>query len=413
MESFESIDAARTFEEFGLAEPILATLRTAGFKHPSEVQVVTIPAALEGKDCISQAKTGTGKTAAFLLPMLQRLVIEQRGCGLVLAPTRELAIQTFEEAKRFSTQIGAKLALAYGGKPVASQMPHIQRKNHLVIGTPGRVIDFYKRKALKLGEFSMVVLDEADRMFDMGFRDDMDYILRACGKDRQTMLFSATMPQDVIRLVQRHLNNPEKFFLSKDTLTVEGVQQVYHFVAKDRKRRMLLKLLAHEAPKLCLIFIRTKRATDTVARFLKDAGCKSEGLHGDMPQSQRERVLAKLRNNKINILVATDVAARGLDIQGITHVINYNIPEDPEVYVHRVGRTARMGEKGKALTLVAPGEEKLLAAVEFLINKELIQETLPNFDPGISETFRKKRTTSSETLSASYKAPDHFGEGLI
>ncbi len=371
----------KAFADLGLETALLQALADVHFVDPSEIQRKMIPPALTGADILGQARTGTGKTAAFGLPILQRMNPSQPLQALVVVPTRELAVQVEAELIRFAKHKPLHLQVVYGGRKVLHDIKLLERRPHLVVGTPGRILDLNQRGALPLGEMKFVVCDVLDRMFDIGFRDDVRKILGFCTSEHQTIFVSATINDEIDRLVQRHMKNPQRIFTAKpdETMTNPEATQYYVAVQPWDKLRALRLLIQHENPRLTLIFCRTKRSVDKVAHGLQERGINASPIHGDLLQHKRERVMRGFRTGKINVLVATDLASRGIDVHEITHVINYDVPDDPEVYVHRVGRTARMGKSGKAFSFVARGEGQLQTEIEKLINHLLEDYRIPGF----------------------------------
>ena len=332
------------FTELNLAEDILAAVEKAGFVKPSPIQEMTIPLALEGKDVIGQAQTGTGKTAAFGLPTLNKIDVANNTIqALVIAPTRELAVQSQEELFRFGREKGVKVRSVYGGSSIERQIKALRSGAHIVVGTPGRLLDLIKRKALKLNHIETLILDEADEMLNMGFLEDIETIISRVPEERQTLLFSATMPDPIKRIGVKFMKEPEHVKIAAKELTTELVDQYYIRVKENEKFDTMTRLMDVDQPELSIVFGRTKRRVDELTRGLKLRGYRAEGIHGDLDQGKRLRVLRDFKNDNLDILVATDVAARGLDISGVTHVYNYDIPQDPESYVHRIGRTGRAG----------------------------------------------------------------------
>jgi ATP-dependent RNA helicase DeaD len=369
------------FAAIGLGEPLLRALRHAGFEAPTPIQERAIPEALAGRDVIGQAKTGTGKTAAFGLPILSRTRAGGGTRALVVTPTRELALQVRTELERLGRYTSLRTAAIYGGVPLEGQRRALAEKREVLVGTPGRLLDHARRGSLDLGEIEIVVLDECDRMFDLGFRPDIERILRGCTGRKQLLLFSATVGEDVLRLAARYTENPVELYTAPETLTVDAVTQSFLSVAKDRKVSALVALIRRENPKQAIIFCRTKIGCEKLAKRLHAEGVTAEELHGDLRQEKRERILRKVRDGEVTLLVATDVAARGLDIPTITHIFNYDIPEYPEDYVHRIGRTARMGAVGCAITLVEPGQGRLLTEIEKLTNVEVKEIRVAGVEP--------------------------------
>lgn len=363
-----------TFDEMPLSEPLRESLQRIGYHKPSPIQAAFIPEALKGSDILGQSQTGTGKTAAFVIPILERLDDTPQPQAIVLGPTRELVCQVEQEARRIRGEGPARIAALYGGDSMTTQIKALENGAQLVIGTPGRILDLMRRKRLKLDAIRFVVLDEADRMLDIGFRPDIERILRSVPDKRQTMLLSATMPEAVQRLSQRYMTDPVSINLSPDEISVDRIDQRYITVDEKGKLDTLLYLLVREKPRQCIIFCQMKTS---VRKLAAELGRRVRGvmaMRGDMPQRLRNRVMQQYRKGEIRILVATDVVGRGIDVQGISHVINYDIPEDPEAYVHRIGRTGRMGKDGKAYTLVTPQQGRLLTGVEIYINKEIKRE---------------------------------------
>ncbi|RSI80447.1 DEAD-box ATP-dependent RNA helicase CshA [Streptococcus mitis] len=360
------------FNEFNLSAELLAEIEKAGFVEASPIQEQTIPLALEGKDVIGQAQTGTGKTAAFGLPTLEKIRTEEATIqALVIAPTRELAVQSQEELFRFGRSKGVKVRSVYGGSSIEKQIKALKSGAHIVVGTPGRLLDLIKRKALKLQDIETLILDEADEMLNMGFLEDIEAIISRVPVSRQTLLFSATMPEAIKRIGVQFMKEPEHVKIAAKELTTELVDQYYIRVKEQEKFDTMTRLMDVEQPELAIVFGRTKRRVDELTRGLKIRGFRAEGIHGDLDQNKRLRVLRDFKNGNLDVLVATDVAARGLDISGVTHVYNYDIPQDPESYVHRIGRTGRAGKSGQSITFVAPNEMGYLQIIENLTKKRM------------------------------------------
>jgi ATP-dependent RNA helicase DeaD len=367
------------FAEYGLKPDLVKALAGCGYRTPSEIQARTLPFALEGRDIIGQAKTGTGKTAAFLVPLIQNLSDRPGLRVVVVVPTRELAVQVAREAQRLGRHLGLRATAIYGGDSMKRQLSELQRGLAVIAATPGRLLDHVGRRTISLRDLDGVVLDEADRMFDLGFRDDIAKILRAAEGRRQTMLFSATLSDEVLGLAEKYMSDPAQVFLAPDKLTVEQVRQTAFPVDRERKLMLLLRLLKAEKPEKSIIFTRTKHGADRLAEQLTKAGHGASEIHSGLPQKKRERILRGFRDGEFPYLVATDVAARGLDIDDVTHVINFDVPENAEDYVHRVGRTARMGKEGRAATFVTPDDGPYITAIEKLINKEIELERYDDF----------------------------------
>jgi ATP-dependent RNA helicase DeaD len=366
------------FENLGLIEPLLKSVREHGFEEPTPIQRRTIPLLLAGRDVVAQAQTGTGKTAAFALPLLQRIDTSNRTVqGLVLAPTRELAVQVASATHALGRHLDIQVLPIYGGQPIERQLRALRAGVHIVIGTPGRVMDHLRRGSLDVSSVRMLILDEADEMLDMGFEEELDAILSQLPTERQTALFSATIPARIQRLSRSSMTDPAAVTIEPEKLTVPQVQQTYYEVAPQAKLDALSRILDMETPGSGIIFCRTKRMVDEVGEVLTSQGYQVDTLHGDLSQAMRDRVMHRFREGVTELLVATDVAARGLDIDSVSHVINFDIPEDPEQYVHRIGRTARAGRSGDALTLVAPREMRLLREIERLIRRRIQPARIP------------------------------------
>ncbi len=364
----------------GLSPSMLKALKHARYLTPTPIQAAFIPQALDGLDVIGQAKTGTGKTAAFGIPVIEML--ESRGRGpqaLILAPTRELTQQIVGELQKLTLDTQVSVCGTYGGEPIDRQIRALARGVDLVVGTPGRLLDHIERRTLYLGDVVHVVLDEADRMLDIGFRPDIERILRKLPSPRQTMLLSATINADVRRLAQRYMYEPVEVNLSRDEPSVDTIQQFYVSVTTERKFDLLLLLLKRDRPRQCIVFTRTKRGADRLADRLHKLIKGVSAIHGDLPQSTRDRVMRGFRVGQIPVLVATDVVGRGIDVEGISHVINYDMPDDPENYVHRIGRTGRMGKDGIAYLFVCPDQGEPLTAIENLTNRVIPPLELEGF----------------------------------
>ncbi len=355
-----------SFAELGIAEPILKALLDVGYETPSPIQAAAIPPLLEGRDILGQAQTGTGKTAAFALPLLSRLNARDNATQiLILAPTRELAIQVAEACQSYAKYMPDFHVLPiYGGSSYDSQIRALKRGAQVVVGTPGRVMDLMRKGKLDLSALRALVLDEADEMLRMGFIDDVEWVIEQCPHDRQIALFSATMPDVIRRVAHRHLQEPAEVKIASKTSTASTVRQRYWLVSGLHKLDAMTRLLEVEPYDAVLVFVRTKTAAEELTSKLAARGHACEALHGDIPQKLRERTVDKIKNGQVDILVATDVAARGLDVERITHVVNYDIPYDTESYVHRIGRTGRAGRTGDAILFVAPRERRMLRAIE-------------------------------------------------
>jgi ATP-dependent RNA helicase DeaD len=369
------------FHALALSPSILAALDRASYCEPTPIQAALIPEALEGRDVIGQAQTGTGKTAAFLLPFLNRWrdTNEPGPQALVLCPTRELVVQVSEEARKLAPSRHCRAVPIYGGQRFRQQLTEMEKGFPIAVGTPGRLLDHLSRGTLKLDRVRYVVLDEADRMLDIGFRPDIEKILRRCPQQRQTLLLSATVPGPVLRLARRYMVEPVQINLSPVKVTVENIRQSYISVDEDNKFELLLRVIARENPRQCIIFCERKRWADALYRQLRKAHKRVAAMHGDLPQPDRDRIMQAFREGQIVYLVATDVVGRGIDVTNISHIINYDLPEDPENYVHRIGRTGRMGADGIAIAFVTPEQGNQLTAIESFINKELERDGIDGF----------------------------------
>lgn len=389
------------FEELGLVPELLSAVKQSGFEEATPVQAGTIPLALEGKDVIGQAQTGTGKTAAFGLPMLQKIDPKNRSVqGLVIAPTRELAIQTQEELYRLGRDKRVRVQVVYGGADIGRQIRALKDGPHIVVGTPGRLIDHINRKTLKLENVETLVLDEADEMLNMGFLEDIEKIISQTPANRQTLLFSATMPDPIKRIGVKFMKNPEHVAIKATEMTANLIDQ-YYVRSKDfEKFDFMTRLLDVQSPELTIVFGRTKRRVDELARGLELRGYKAEGIHGDLSQQKRMSVLKAFKSGQLDILVATDVAARGLDISGVTHVYNFDIPQDPESYVHRIGRTGRAGNDGMSVTFVTPNEMSYLHTIENLTKKKMT----PLRPPSQKEAIEGQIGAAIETIQGQLQA---------
>lgn len=353
------------FKELNIGAELLGAIEEMGFEEATPIQAQAIPIALEGHDVIGQAQTGTGKTVAFGIPMIENInANEAKIQALIIAPTRELAVQTQDEVHRLGKNQGIKSVSIYGGTNIQKQIQHLKRNPHVVVGTPGRLLDLIRRRVLKLQDVHTLVLDEADEMLNMGFIEDIRAIIQEVPQERQTLLFSATMPNAVRDIGVRFMKNPKTVSVKAERLTADSVTQHYTRVQGNEKFDALTRMLLVNQPDAAIVFGRTKRRVDEVTRGLKERGFDAEGIHGDLPQKSRMRVLRDFKDGRLRILVATDVAARGLDISHVTHVYNYDIPQDAESYVHRIGRTGRAGEKGHSHTFVASNEMEYLKMIE-------------------------------------------------
>ncbi len=385
----------KLFEEMGLSNELLEAVAKMGFEAATAIQDQTIPIALKGKDIIGQAQTGTGKTAAFGIPMVERMdKVESSVSALVVTPTRELAIQVSEELNSLGQVKGIRALPIYGGQDIVRQMRALKNRPHIIVGTPGRLMDHMRRGTLRLKQVNMVVLDEADEMLNMGFIEDIETILKEVPGERQTMLFSATMPVAIQNLARRFMKNPEFIKIQTREVTVPNTEQHYIEVQEKQKFDVLCRLLDLHSPKLAIVFGRTKRRVDELHEALHKRGYSAEAIHGDLTQSKRDSVMQNFRRGTTEILVATDVAARGLDISDVSHVYNFDVPQDPESYVHRIGRTGRLGKAGIATTFVTTRELYHLRLIENTTKRKIIRQQPPTF----SEVLEGQQRIAIEKL---------------
>ena len=397
----ETFDTETSFEDLGLCKPLLDGVTACGFVHPTRIQAALIPPAIAGKDVLGQAKTGTGKTAAFGLPVLNNIEKGEDFAALVLVPTRELAIQISKELRDLGRKLDLSIVTVYGGQRIRAQAPKLEKRPEIIVGTPGRVMDMHERGLLPYKHFKMVMLDEVDRMLDIGFRDDIRRILGGMKQSPQLVFVSATISGEIEKLARKFMTKPEKIVTSEQSLTVARVRQSWLKVERWDKKRMMLHLIKSEKPALTVVFCRTKRTVDELTKYLNKHKVDAHAIHGDMYQGHRNRVMDRLRGGELSVLVASDLASRGLDVDGITHVINYDIPEDPEIYIHRIGRTARAGRHGVAWTLVASDQGDLLTNCEMLANVEIPQQVYEDFEPGpVPEDIRTERELKENRESA-------------
>ncbi|AGK99679.1 DEAD/DEAH box helicase [Desulfoscipio gibsoniae] len=372
------------FNDFGLTEPVIKALNNMGFEEATPIQERAIPVGLQGRDLIGQAHTGTGKTAAFGIPLMEILQVRREYIqGVVLTPTRELAVQVAEELNKLGQYKGIRTLPIYGGQDINRQIRALKKRPHIIVGTPGRLMDHMRRKTIRLNQVSMVVLDEADEMLNMGFIEDIENILKDIPAERQTMLFSATMPAPIRALAGRFMNTPEVISVESRQVTVPNIEQGYIEVHEKQKFDVLCRLLDTQSPDRVIIFGRTKRRVDELFEALNKRGYSAEGIHGDLSQARRDQVMRQFKEGAIEVLVATDVAARGLDITGVTHIYNFDIPQDPEGYVHRVGRTGRAGKAGVAITLVTPREIHHLRVIENMTRGRIARRPVPTLKDAI------------------------------
>jgi ATP-dependent RNA helicase DeaD len=390
-----------SFQSLGLPSELIQALEDVGYETPSPIQLGAIPPLLEGTDLLGHAPTGTGKTAAFALPLLANIDLDSRYQQvLVLTPTRELAIQVAEAFQRYANHLKDFHVLpVYGGQEYSGQIRALRRGVHVVVGTPGRVMDHIRKGTMKLDKLRALVLDEADEMLRMGFIDDVEWIMEQTPENRQIALFSATMPKQIQKITKRYLKDPLNIAIKAKTATAESISQRYWLVSNLHKLDALTRILEVEPFDAVLLFVRTKIATTELAERLAARGYAAEALNGDMPQKNREQMVARLKKGSIDILVATDVAARGLDVDRISHVINYDIPYDAEAYIHRIGRTGRAGRKGEAILFVAPREKRMLAAIEKATRKKVEAMTLPSTEMVNSQRISRFKQTITDTLA--------------
>jgi len=378
-----------SFDGLGLAEPLQRALKSENYTKPTPIQAEAIPLLIEGRDLLGIAQTGTGKTAAFALPLLHRLAatrparVPRSPRALILAPTRELARQIDERARAYGRALSIRTAVIFGGVGQGLQVKALREGVDILIATPGRLIDLLNQNHVRLDKVEILVLDEADRMLDMGFIRDVRKIVAKCPKERQTLLFSATMPRDIAKLAGDILHNPARVEVTPETIAVDRIEQGVYFVPAQQKRTLLTQLLKDSAMDRVLVFTRTKHGADKVCRYLSQAGESVEALHGNKAQNARVRALDAFKSGRARILVATDIAARGIDVQNISHVINYEMPNEPESYVHRIGRTARAGKGGAALSFCDGSERAYLRSIERLIRREIevLAHDLPKVEP--------------------------------
>lgn len=394
-------DTVTAFDQLALIKPILQALNDVGYETPSPIQAQTIPLLLDGRDVLGQAQTGTGKTAAFALPVLSNIDLKQKDPQvLVLAPTRELAIQVAEAFQQYAKHLkGFHVLPVYGGQDYRGQIQALKRGVHVVVGTPGRVMDHMRKGTLVLDNLKTLVLDEADEMLRMGFIDDVEWVLEKTPPTRQIALFSATMPSQIRRIATTYLNNPEQVTIEVKTTTAETIRQRYWLVSGTHKLDALTRILEAEEFDAMIIFVRTKTSTVDLAEKLSARGYAAAAINGDIQQSQREKTVDQLKKGKLDILIATDVAARGLDVPRISHVLNYDIPHDTESYVHRIGRTGRAGREGDAILFVAPRERRLLNAIEKATRKKIDIMELPSTELINDQRVAKFKQRISDTLA--------------
>ncbi|KWX68637.1 DEAD/DEAH box helicase [Mycobacterium sp. NAZ190054] len=395
----EPTPADLTFADLRIHPSVLQAVADVGYESPSPIQAATIPAMLEGSDVVGLAQTGTGKTAAFAIPILSKIDTDSRHTqALVLAPTRELALQVAEAFGRYGAQLRVNVLPIYGGSSYVPQLAGLKRGAQVVVGTPGRVIDHLEKGSLDLSHLDYLVLDEADEMLQMGFAEDVERILADTPEYKQVALFSATMPPAIKKITAKYLHDPVEVTVKSKTQTAENITQRYFLVSYPRKMDALTRLLETEQGDAMIVFVRTKQATEEVAEKLRARGFAAAAINGDIPQGVRERTIAQLKDGTIDILVATDVAARGLDVERISHVVNFDIPHDPESYVHRIGRTGRAGRSGTALLFVTPRERHLLGAIERVTRQKLVESELPSVEDVNEKRVAKFRDSITDAL---------------
>lgn len=393
------------FAALGLEASLLATLETLGYEEPTPIQREAIPPLLNGRDLLGQAATGTGKTAAFTLPLLQRIAhgAKQRPAALILVPTRELAIQVGEAVQRYGKELRISALAVYGGQAISPQFHALKRGVDVIVATPGRALDHIRRQTLKLAHVQTVVLDEADEMLDMGFAEDLDAILEQTPAAKQTALFSATMPQRIKSIAHRHLKNPVEITIAKEPVKAGAaprVQQTAYVVTRQHRGAALARVIDMAGAKSALVFCRTRLEVDEVTAMLNSRGQRAEAIHGGMSQQQRDRVMKSFRTGQTELLVATDVAARGLDIPHVSHVINYDLPSSAEVYVHRIGRTGRAGREGAAITILDPREQRLLRSIELHTKSKVTVASVPTVADLRAKRLERTRAAVQEAMEA-------------
>lgn len=388
------------FKDLGLSADILSSLEKKGFEEPSPIQAQAIPFLLnEDKDLIGKAQTGTGKTAAFGIPLIQKLQPKSKHVqAIILAPTRELALQVTEELNSFTGDNKIRIVAVYGGQPIDRQITQLKRGVDIVVGTPGRILDHLKRRTLDISQISHIVLDEADEMLNMGFIDDIETILKSAPKERRTVLFSATMPSHIQNLAKRYMKDYEVIAVAATQTNRDNISQIYYEVRESDKFEALFRIVDCTADFYGMVFCRTKIDADETAHKLMNRGVRAEPIHGDLSQAQREKVLKKFRSRSVTVLVATDVAARGIDIDDLTHVVNFSLPQDPESYVHRIGRTGRAGKKGIAITLITPSEFRKLSMIQRVANTKIDKQKVPDVATIVSNKRQRIKSDLAEII---------------
>ncbi|WP_304528546.1 DEAD/DEAH box helicase [Salirhabdus sp. Marseille-P4669] len=405
----------KNFKDFDISEETLSALSAMGFETPSPIQAQAIPVALTGRDVIGQAQTGTGKTTAFGIPMIEKLKKDEKNIqGVILAPTRELAVQVAEELNRIGSKKNIFTLPIYGGQDINRQIRALKKRPQIISATPGRLIDHIKRKTIRLNDIHTVVLDEADEMLNMGFIDEIEEILSEITSEHHTMLFSATMPPKIEALARKFMKDPELIRVKAKEMTVKNIEQHYIDVNEKQKFDVLTRLLDIQSPELAIVFGRTKKRVDELTEGLKKRGYSVEGIHGDLSQAKRDHVIRLFKEQTIDIMVATDVAARGLDISGVTHVYNFDIPQDPESYVHRIGRTGRAGNKGLSVTFVTPREMDHLRTIEKVTKTSIARKSIPTYSDVLAGNKESALEQLKETAeSGDLKEYKILAEGLL
>lgn len=395
------MDILPAFAELGLSEKTLKALAEKGFEEPTEIQKACIPLLLEkGTEVVGQAQTGTGKTAAFALPIIETISEKSKNVeALILAPTRELALQVSEEINSLKGDRALEVAPIYGGASMENQLRKLKKGVQIVVGTPGRILDHIRRGTLKLSNLEFMVLDEADEMLDMGFIEDIEEVLKAVPEEKRMLMFSATMPKEILKLAENFMKNPQIVKTKKASESTSQADQIYYEVKESDKVEALTRIIDRDPSFYGVVFCRTKLQCDEVAKKLSDRGYDAAALHGDLSQKERENILKRMKERRLSILIATDVAARGLDIQDLTHVINYSLPQDPEIYIHRVGRTGRAGKNGTAITFITPSEARKFSYIKRASKSDIRREEIPT----ASEVIESKKARMLEDLENALK----------
>jgi ATP-dependent RNA helicase DeaD len=393
------------FEEFSLSKETMKSISEIGFEEPTPIQVSAIPLILSERDIVGQAQTGTGKTAAFAIPIAERCRMGRKPFAIILEPTRELAVQVAQEVHNIVKYKKISVLPVYGGTSIDRQIKMLQRGINVIVGTPGRIVDLLRRRILSLSEIGIVVLDEADEMLDMGFIKDIETILRTTPAERQTLLFSATIPEPIMNIARRYMRSPEKIRVNAKDIVIPKIRQIFYEVGEESRINALSRLLDVEDPQLAIVFCHTKREVDDVFMKLSRLGYSAGAIHGDYTQARRDEVMNKFKGGMLDILVATDVAARGLDIKNVTHVINYGIPQNPDSYVHRIGRTGRAGKSGVAITLITPREYKHLRLIEKNARTIIDRKKLPS----TADVVRAREKNVVRDISEIIRGSRHAG----